>query len=457
MKRWARNQRRRAEDSWHQVGLSLWVVVIALLVVSAVLRVVFLAGDHTPPFSDMVGYRDRAVLLLHEHTLQTSAVYGPTNHAPQYGATYHTPGYVVFLAGIFGLAGEHRLWVVYLVQSLLSLATLLGIYLLGVRLFSPKVGMVALLLATAYAPFVAYANALMPETMFICLLVFCVYAFVRGVQDGSPRVLLAAGVLCGFAALTRSVALLLPVVFLAWLMVAPGRALASRRVRRGALLFIGAMVLVLSPWVMRNYFEQHAFIPGDTVGGLNLFIGNHSGATGGFDERPIQKNPAAQQALAEGKRDAAYDSVLRDQALLWIRSHPRSFVKLVARRTYLYTTVGRDWLVTDLGSNVLVAVAPAQDWYTRILLALGLLGGIIGLRDRRRTFLPLALVAYFGATVAVFYFQARYRLPAMPFVVLLAAYALCILGRAALSGYRHTARPDDLGPPGDPSPPTMER
>ena len=72
----------------------------------------------------MVGYRDRAVLLLHEHTLQTSAVFGPTNHTPQYGATYHTPGYLVFLAGIFGLAGEHRLWVVYLIQSLLGIATL---------------------------------------------------------------------------------------------------------------------------------------------------------------------------------------------------------------------------------------------------------------------------------------------------------------------------------------------
>ena len=449
MKRWAKHRAGLAAGTWHQAGLRPRVVV-ALLVLSAILRVAFLAGDHAPPFSDMVGYRDRAVLLLHEQTLQTSAVFSPTNHTPQYGATYHTPGYLVFLAGIFGLAGEHRMWVVYLIQSLLGIATLLGIYLLGGRLFSPKVGMVALILAAAYAPFVAYANVLMPETLFICLLVFCVYAFVRGVQDGSLPVLLAAGVLCGLAALTRSVALLLPVVFLVWLMVTPGRVLASSRVRRGALLFIGAMVLVLSPWVVRNYFEQHAFIPGDTVGGLNLFIGNHTGATGGFDERPIQKNPAARQALAEGKRDAAYDAVLRNQALRWIRSHPRSFVKLVARRTYMYTTVGRDWLVTDLGSNVLVAISPAQDWYTRILLALGLFGGIIGLGDRRRTFLPLAVVAYFGATVAVFYFQARYRLPAMPFVVLLAAYALSVLGRAAMSGYRHATRPADPTPPGGP-------
>ena len=199
------------------------VAVTLVLALSLALRLAFLAGRHAPPFSDMVGYEQRALLLLREHTFQAGGAFG---------ATYHGPGYLVFLAAVFGLAGT-RPRAVYLVQSLLSVATLWGIYLLGVRLFTRRVGLIALVLAAAYVPFFAYANLLLPETLFVCLVVFCVYAVVRGVQDGSPWWLLAGGALCGGAALTRSVALLLPVAFLVWLVLAPGRPLASGRVRMG--------------------------------------------------------------------------------------------------------------------------------------------------------------------------------------------------------------------------------
>ncbi|MCL4368823.1 MAG: glycosyltransferase family 39 protein, partial [Actinobacteria bacterium] len=153
-------------DRWSKV------TVAVVLTVSLALRLVFLAGRHAAPFSDMVGYEQRALLLLHEGTFQTGGAFG---------ATYHGPGYLIFLAAVFGLAGHHW-WAVYVVQSFLGTATLLGIELLGARLFSPRVGLIALVIAAAYVPFFAYAHVLLPETFFVCLVVFCVYAVVRGAQ-----------------------------------------------------------------------------------------------------------------------------------------------------------------------------------------------------------------------------------------------------------------------------------
>ena len=414
----------------HRSGRWTKVAVVVVLVVSLAVRLVFLAGRHTAPFSDMVGYEERALLLLHEGTFQTGGAFG---------ATYHAPGYLIFLAAVFGLAGE-RLWVVYLVQSVLGVATLWGIELLGVRLFSSRVGLIALVLGAAYVPFFAYAHLLLPETFFVCLVVFCAYAVVRGVQDASPWWLLAGGVLCGCAALTRSVALLLPAAFAVWLVLAPAgarsgrRPLASGRVRLGLLLFVGAMLLMLAPWVVRNVADQHRFIPGDTVGGLNLLIGNHPGASGSFDEQAVWANAAVQAAVAQGKREAALDAVFRDQALAWIVAHPADFLLLSGRRA-LYFVVGvRDWVMNGMGSRALDTVSDASFWYTWAVVSLALVGGVAGLFGRRRTLLPLACLLYFLAVVAVFYWQARYRLPAMPFAVLLAAYAIDVVSRGGRRG-----------------------
>jgi len=238
-------------DRWVRLALA------GVLVGSLALRLAFLAGQHAAPFSDMTGYDERALLLLHEHTFQTGTAYG---------ATYHGPGYVVFLAAIYGVAGHHW-WAVYVVQSLLGTATLFGIYLLARRLFSPSVAVLALLLAAGYVPFLAYAHVLMPETLFITLVVLSTYAFVRGVLESSRLWLGLSGILCAAAALTHSQALLLPVVFFLWIALSPGGWPILRRLRSGLVLFVVSMALVLAPWTVHNYLDQRRFIPGDTVGG----------------------------------------------------------------------------------------------------------------------------------------------------------------------------------------------
>jgi 4-amino-4-deoxy-L-arabinose transferase-like glycosyltransferase len=394
------------------------LAVAGVLLGFLVVQLVFLVGRHAAPFSDMTDYDQRALLLLHKHTFQTGTAFG---------ATYRGPGYIVFLAAIYGLAGHH--WsAVYVAQSLLSTATLLGIYLLAGQLFSRKVAVTSLVLAACYLPFLAYAHVLMSETLFMTFLVFSTYAFARGVLGGSRLWLCLSGILCALAALTRSEALLLPVVFLLWIALSGGRWLVFRRLKSGLVLFVLAMVLVLTPWTVHNYLDQKQFIPGDTVGGLNLLIGNHPGADGTFDDAPVWSNPAVKAAVSEGKREAALDDVFRDQALSWISSHPARFLSLTGWRMLLFLGRVNDWLVDGIGSGTLDALYGFQRVYTWVLLFFALVGGFAGLRRGRRTLLPLLCFFYFLGVVSLFYFQTRYRLPAMPFVLVLAAYGLSVIG-----------------------------
>jgi len=392
--------------------------VAGILLGFLVVQLAFLAGRHAAPFSDMTDYDQRALLLLHQHTFQTGTIFG---------ATYRSPGYVVFLAAVYGLAGYHW-WAAYVVQSLLSTATLLGIYLLAGQLFSRKVAMTGLVLAACYLPFIAYAHVLMSETLFMTFLVFSAYAFARGVLRSSRLWLCLSGILCGLAALTRSEALLLPVVLLLWIALSRGRWLVFRRLKSGLVLFVLAMALVLAPWTIHNYLDQKQFIPGDTVGGLNLLIGNHPGADGTFDDAPVWSNPAVTAAVSQGKREAALDDVFRDQALSWISSHPGRFLSLTGWRMLLFLSRVNDWLVDGIGSDTLDTLSGFQRDYTWALLFFAVAGGFAGLRQGRRTLLPLLCFFYFLGGISVFYFQTRYRLPAMPFVLVLAAYGLSATG-----------------------------
>ncbi|OAG26997.1 ArnT family glycosyltransferase [Thermodesulfatator autotrophicus] len=84
--------------------------------------------------------------------------------------------------------------------------------------------------------------------------------------------LLLAGICWGLASLTRSVTYpLTPFIALFLFLVWP-------RKKQGLLagiIFIFATMLALSPWIVRNYQVFGHFIAVDTMGGLNLYMGNY--------------------------------------------------------------------------------------------------------------------------------------------------------------------------------------
>jgi len=95
----------------------------------------------------------------------------------------------------------------------------------------------------------------------------------------------------------------------------------------------------------------------------------------------------------------------------------------------LFLGAPNDWLISEIGTNSLDAVSGVQRVYTWALMFLALVGGFAGLRKERQTLLPLLIFFYILGVVSLFYFQARYRLPAMPFVIIMAAYGVSVIGR----------------------------
>jgi 4-amino-4-deoxy-L-arabinose transferase-like glycosyltransferase len=393
------------------------IVVVLILLVSFWLRWDYITNVDVKPVSDMEDYDKRAMTLLHEHTFQTGETHG---------ATYRPPGYVVFLAGLYGLF-EHKYRMVYAVQTVLSVAALYAIYLLGRQLWNRNVGLLALFLSALYVPFIGYSGVLLSETLFNALFLFAIVAFLHGMKTERGLWFAISGVLFGLSALTRSIALLVPVILVIWMVIKEWKLRFPRAVWLRVLLLFVMMGLTISPWTVRNYAEQKHLVVVDTISGLNLLIGNNEYANGFYNEK-LFATKGYQAAYKEGKNDAEVDAIMKTYAKDWILANPGTFVSLTWDRFKMYLAAQKDWVGELYHWEKIRWFSPDFiEKYQRYLMAFGLVAVVVAFVTSvrsRSALLPVFVGGYFLAALSAFYVQARYRLPAMPFILLLSAFAL---------------------------------
>ena len=237
------------------------------------------------------------------------------------------PLYPGLLAAIFSVAGDGNLQAVRLVHLVLSLATVALIYELGRRVFSLAVGRFAAAAFFLYPSYVFLNFTILTEILFTLLLVAFVLLSVLLVQTPRVSTALLCGLALGLAALTRSVLWPMPLIFcplLALLLRAPLRT----RVALAAAVLAGYAAVVL-PWAARNTRLQGVVTIVDTMGGMNLRMGNYEHtpddrmwAAVGLTGEKNWSYPIAQefpgQHLTEGQRE----QWAQRKAIAYMREHP---------------------------------------------------------------------------------------------------------------------------------------
>ncbi len=212
-----------------------------------------------PETSDVTEYVHLAENLLGIGRFEISPAYGPE--------FLRVPGYPLFLALLLALF--QTLTVVPLIQMFFTAATGALIYLTGVRYFPRSIALAA---AFVYLidPVVIYATWVpISESLFMLFFIASIYAL------GFPArrkwlPFLAAGILFAASIYMRPVGLYLaPLIAL---MIVAHTATWKETVRY-ALLFLVTVLLLLVPWMFRNYTlsGQFSFSSG---GAYNLYAAN---------------------------------------------------------------------------------------------------------------------------------------------------------------------------------------
>ena len=387
-------------------------MLLAIVFAALVLRVGFvLTRENRYYFPDTDQYAGIARNLLAEGSLSYDAGH----------RACRSPGYPVFLAGCFAVFGEDAR-AVRLVQAAIGALTCLLVYALAREMFGPIVGLFAAAAAAVYPFFIFYTGLVLTETLYTAVLAALLPAIL--LSKRSRWWLPVAGLAGGAAILIRPpTLLLLPLLLLPSLWRKP-----LRRRAIDALIILTIAGACVVPWAWRNYRIFGHFVPTTLTTGMSLYEANSPYADGGpgIDSIPWDSLDRAWRARHPGEEldEYARDQHYRGLAVAWMREHPGEFLRLAGVKLL------RTWNIAPNDpahrSGALVAVS-AVSYAPAVLLAIV---GMVAHRRRFRDWGCLLIPAlYFSALHAVFVGSVRYRAPAMPFLIVLAAAGAAALVR----------------------------
>lgn len=323
------------------------------------------------------------------------------------------PGYPTLIAGIFAVFGIDTFASALVIMGMhiaLSLVTIWLIMHVAERVFDRHTATLAGAFWAVSLPLI-FIPEIFWETSFSGGSIIGAIVFALHLRK-SPNLVawVGFGACCAVMTLINPALLFSLVAILGWL-TWQTRLHSWRR----PMLALVTLLLVFSPWPIRNAYRFHAFIPLRSTVGFELWMGNRPGANGRLDESifPMFNKPELASYIAKG--EVAYVQSKSDQAWAYIRSNPGWFVAMTARR------VVRFWVGTgnkDTSSTFLV--------HGLLTTCFGFAGLAVAWRRGKRWFVLLAIlpILLFPLPYYVTHAEFRYRLNIDPLMTVLAAYAV---------------------------------
>lgn len=231
-------------------------------------------------------YQELAVDILHNRSF--SGVYG----------AYRTPGYPFFIAVIYSIFGI-KPWVVLLLQLFLNSISLALVYLLGKEIFDKKTAIIAAALYALDPHTIFYSVNLMSDTLFTFIFLAAVLFLLYGLKQARSIFFLFSGCLFGVGALIRPLGQYFPLAAAAIILIYAKMKWRSKL--KAIAILITVFMLVISPWLCRNYFK-YGHLSLSCMAGEGLFLPSATATLAAKTQRPFAQISAElkEKAAAEG-------------------------------------------------------------------------------------------------------------------------------------------------------------
>jgi 4-amino-4-deoxy-L-arabinose transferase-like glycosyltransferase len=341
------------------------------------------------------------------------------------------PLYPFFLAPIYFLFGRDPIPVA-VAQIGLDMLVMLLLYGIGRRVAGEAVGLLAAGFYGFY-PYLLFQNLTLNDTgIFILLLVAGIWLAYRAADTRDWRYVAAMGAVFGLAALTKTlVMLILPMLAIIW-----WHQFGWRTAARWSLIGGLALLVVLTPWAIRNTRLHDTFVLVSTNGGSNLHQGNNPCVADylarGWDAQWVDCLEKTPDGLSEVEADRWH----REQAIDYLRDHPGEWLHLFGTKFLVLWSPAimpydvpagaklDDDAVLQYNTRTFQAARIIHLIYFTPLLVLGMIGLVMAWRNKLSVGLLVAPILTVTVAYLIFHPSTRYRSPADPFVFVLAAYAV---------------------------------
>jgi 4-amino-4-deoxy-L-arabinose transferase-like glycosyltransferase len=319
------------------------------------------------------------------------------------------PLYPFLVAGLFFVTGKSYL-ALALVQIVVS-ALLAPVVFVATRyLAGTRAAVLAAGLTIIHPGFVAYSLKDHPLVLDSLLMALVLVGFLalNARPDGRTGVWL--GLALGACLLSRPTVLVIVPVAVAWVLMNP-----EVRKRARPLVLAGVVaVLIVSPWLIRNYSIHGTVLLGRSNVGYMLWIGNNPAATGSMWRRgtPVADRlpPALRASVLAQHDELSQDRMFWQAARDYIVENPGAMVDRMAKKFWYFW-----WFSPGAGRQYAAwAFGLYQAWHV-LLVAIasrGVAGALMRTAgaDARVATLIVAFPLLIGLLQSVFFVETRYRL-----------------------------------------------
>ena len=367
---------------------------------------------------------------------------------------FRAPFYAYFLAAVYKIFG-HSYIIPRVIQHLIGSFSCVLVYLVAKRLFNRKVAVVSGLIAASYGMFLYFEGELLLDSflVFFDLLLILLLLKVRETPKFSRW--FVCGMVLGFSAITRpNILFFIPFVWL-WVFLVFKKEKPFKKILTYSALFLLGSILIISPVTLRNLVVGGDLVLIASQGGINFYIGNNKNSDGVsaiFYKEDWQYRDFQQMAEEETGRSLKPSEISNSYYKKGIDFHLKNTaqgLKLLIKKLYLF------WNRFEISNNQdiyffrrytsLIHILPLGFWF---IGPLGLVGMILSmlvvggrrakigsgqLKDQReKVSLPILFVFSYMVTVVMFFVTARFRLPAIPFLIIFSGFSLVWLAEKVL-------------------------
>ena len=337
------------------------------------------------------------------------------------------PAYPAFMAAIYLAARLDNFYAVRSAQALLGALGALLVFIAARLLFGTAAAYLSCAVYALYPTGVYYSGILMKEGLQGFLLLAASCSLIISAKKGRDSLwLFLSGIFIGLGELCKSILMPAYPFFLLWIFFSK----KEKRVLR-SLIFLFGLLVIVTPWMARNYLVHGKLMYLSTGGGLAFWWENHPGATvGGGFQYPSDAGLDISREKILSLSETEWDSLYKKLAFDYISANKMKFVRDSVTRFFDFWRLYPRKNLEQVGNLVNYRESKGLNKIQMVsLFSFGplLLLFLISLYTERQIlkkyyFIPIVILSY-SALYSVFVTRTRYRLPLEPLLIMLAAGA----------------------------------
>jgi tetratricopeptide (TPR) repeat protein len=352
--------------------------------------------------------------------------------------SFRVPLYIYYVALAYLLFGT-TYFAPLIIQALLGALSCGLVFIIARKVFGRTAAALAGLGLAVYGMAVYSDGELQPTTIYMALMLGSAYFVLEGLERRRAIDGILAGSCLGLAFLTRPDILPFAVLLLA----VSGAAFRSRGGARLAVMAASVLICFMLLLGVRNLAAFGEFYVFSPQGAVNLYIGNARYADGKAAVAPPTRYPydvgadPAEDSVTLACRQAAVEEtgrVLSDRELSRhyvsktfeeIAADPAAWLRLMIRKSYYFLNSYErsDVKLLPRFRNRYSTVLKLPLLTYGIVLILGAAGIFLAARRRNRlAWIVAAGIAAYAVNSVTFFVLWRFRLPAVPFMLMFAGY-----------------------------------